>query len=131
MSSLMAMFFEVIFVCVCGYAYLRPPPVQGSASRARSRTFTGLREQEEATGLSQRLLALLKELIESGKVRPVIDRRYTLDRTAEERSGWLMHFKVFPGFEDMVGDGRFTRLPKDMDFFGAEIGRTSHRAKEQ
>ena len=28
-------------------------------------------------------LAFLKGLIESGKVRPVIDRRYTLDRTAE------------------------------------------------
>jgi TolB-like protein/Tfp pilus assembly protein PilF len=44
-----------------------------------------------------------------------------LDQAFEERSGWLLYFKVFPGFDDIRADGRFTRLLKRMGFTDTEI----------
>jgi NADPH:quinone reductase-like Zn-dependent oxidoreductase len=43
---------------------------------------TGLRSPHERT----KDLIILKELMEVGKIKPVIDRRYSLEKTAEAHS---------------------------------------------
>ncbi len=88
-----------------------------------------MKRPEEA----ERMLEILKSISAKTRVSPAYfamvefalgrtDEAFEhLNQAAEERSGWLMYFKAFPGFEDIRADERFTRLLKRMGFSDTEI----------
>jgi adenylate cyclase len=81
-----------------------------------AKMLEALRKQAQERYISPSMFAMVEFALGNK------DRAFEyLDRAFEERSGWLLYFKVFPGFEDIRADERFTRLLKRMRFTDDEI----------